>query len=307
MGAGRIQIREGEREIMRNWASVSNVRVVRNTSSWIKRFALMAICAGALINQVRAADPVIYSSVYNGPGGAATFYSVNPNTGAATAIGAIGFNQVGAISFDTSGILYGVGNRISDGAQVLLKINPATGAGTQVGATTQSASFQDIAFRNSDGALYGYSGGDIYTFNITTGAATLLGNAGDGFPSGNGLAFSPFDTLYKADNNNLSTIDQSTGAATVVEPLNYPTFGDRVNAMKFDNSTGVLWASVKDGGTTNYLATVDLVNGNVTEIGMTQTGTDGLVVALALIPEPGTLTLVGMSLAGLLTLRRRKK
>src|SRR5664280_2916826 len=163
------------REIMRNWTNARNVRVARDTSSWIKRIALMAICAGALVNQVRAADPVIYSSAYTGPGGAATFYSVNPITGAATSIGAIGFNQVGAISFDTSGTLYGVGNRVSDGAQVLLKINTATGAGTQVGATTLSANVQDIAFRNSDGALYGYSGGDIYTFNITTGAATLLG------------------------------------------------------------------------------------------------------------------------------------
>jgi hypothetical protein len=282
--------------------------VSRRTSFWTKQIALTAVCVVAAFSQVRAAGPVIYSSAYNGPSGAATFYSVNPNTGASTSIGAIGFNQVGAISFETSGTLYGVGNRASgDHAQVLLKINPATGAGTEVGATTLSANVQDIAFRNSDGALYGYAGGNIYTFNITTGVATLLGNTGDGFPSGNGLAFSPFDTLYKADNNNLSTIDQSTGAGTVVEPLNYVTFGDRANAMKFDNSTGVLWASVKDGGTTNYLATVDLNNGNVTEIGMTQTGTDGLVVALAIIPEPGTLTLVGMGLVGLLTLRRRKK
>ena len=292
---------------MKNWASASNVRAAGSTSSWMKRIALMAICAGALVNQVRAADPVIYSSAYNGPGGAATFYNVNPNTGAATAIGPIGFNQVGAISFDTSGTLYGVGNRASDGVQVLLKINPATGVGTQVGATTLFANVQDIAFRNSDDALYGYSGGNIYTFNITTGVATLLGDTGDGFPSGNGLAFSPFDTLYKADNNSLWTIDQSTAAGTVFENLNYATTGDRVNAMKFDSSTGVLWASVKDGGTINYLATVDIGNGNVNEVGPTQTGTDGLTVALALIPEPGTFTLVGMGLVGLLTLRRRKK
>ena len=240
-------------------------------------------------------------------GGAATLYNIDPNTGAATSIGAIGFNQVGAIDFDTSGTLYGVGNRISDNAQVLLTINPTTGAGTEVGATTVSAFFQDVSFRNSDDALYGYAGGNIYTFNISSGVATLLGNAGDGFPSGNGLAFSPFDTLYKADNNSLWTINQSNGSATTVTALNYATAGDRANGMDFDNATGILWASVRDGGTTTYLATIDVGNGNVNYIGLTQSGTDALSVAIATIPEPGTLTLVGMGLVGLLTLRRRKK
>ncbi|MGD0651052.1 MAG: PEP-CTERM sorting domain-containing protein [Verrucomicrobiia bacterium] len=273
----------------------------------MKRIALTAICAGALVNQVRAVDPVIYGSAYDESESPSTLYNINPNTGAATAIGAIGFNGVSAIDFSSSGILYGVG--ISPGGvQQLITINPLTGAGTVVGATTLDASshFQDISFRNSDDALYGYENGDIYTFNITTGVATFLGNA-DNFPSGNGLAFSPFDTLYKADNNNLSTIDQSTGAATVVEPLNYATFGDRVNGMKFDDSTGVLWASVRAADTSCYLATVDIDLGNVNEIGPTQFGLTGLSIAIATIPEPGTFTLVGMGLVGLLTLRRRKK
>ena len=293
---------------MRNWASASNVRVARNTSSWMKRFALMAICAGALVNQARAADPVIYGSAYDESESPSTLYNINPSTGAATAIGAIGFNGVSAIDFSSSGILYGVGISPASGAQELITINPATGAGTAVGATTVDPSehFQDIAFRHSDNALYGYEDGDIYTFNITTGVATFLGNA-DNYPSGNGLAFSPFDTLYKADDSNLSTIDQSTGAGTVVEPLNYATSGDRVNGMKFDTLTGILWASVRAADTSCYLANVDIDNGNVNEIGPTQSGLTALGIAIAIIPEPGTFTLVGMGLVGLLTLRRRKK
>ncbi|HUI06077.1 MAG TPA: PEP-CTERM sorting domain-containing protein [Verrucomicrobiae bacterium] len=259
---------------------------------------------------MQAANPTLYESAYTGPGGAANFYSVNPDTGAATLIGPIGFNQVGAIDFDASGTLYAVGNRVSDGTQVLLKINPATGAGTEIGPTTLSANVQDISFRNSDGALFGYSVGSIYTFNIATGAATLLGSTGDGFPSGNGLAFSPFDTLYKADNNNLSTIDQSSGVATPVLSLSYPVANSRANGMDFDNATGILWASVNagsGGSGMNYLATIDVNNGDVTEVGMTQSGSDALVVAIALIPEPGTFALVGMGLVGLLALRRHKK
>ena len=295
---------------MRSWASTRNVRVVGSTSSWIKLFALAAVCTGIALSQAQAATPTLYESAYTGPGGAANFYSVDADTGAATLIGAIGFNQVGAIDFDASGTLYAVGNRVSDGTQVLLKINRTTGAGTEIGATTLSANVQDISFRNSDGALYGYSSGSIYTFNITTGAATLLGDTGDGFPSGNGLAFSPFDTLYKADNNSLWTIDQSTGAGTPLLSLSYPVANSRANGMDFDNSTGILWASVNagsGGGGMNYLATIDVDNGNVTEVGMTQSGSDALVVAIALIPEPGTFSLVGLGLVGLLALRRRKQ
>lgn len=296
---------------MRNSASARDVRVFGKTGSWIKRIALMAICLGALVNQVRAADPVIYGSAYTGPNAPATLYSIDPNTGAPTLIGAIGFNQVGAISFDSSGTLYGVGRRTVGGAQVLITINPTTGAGTEVGATTQSAFFQDIAFRNGDNALYGYAGGNgagnIYTFNISSGVATLLGDTGDNFPSGNGLAFSPFDTLYKADNNSLWSINQSNGSGTTLLSLTYETAGGRVNGMKFDNATGILWASVRDDASDNYLATVDIGTGNVDYIGLTQSGVDGLSVAIATIPEPGTLTLVGMGLVGLLTLRRRQK
>jgi hypothetical protein len=297
------------REIMTNWMSARNVRVVRHTTSWIKRIALVALCGGAVVNQVRAASPTVYGSAYTGPNGAATLYNINPNTGGATSIGAIGFNQVGGIDFNSSGILYGVGKRVSGGVQVLLQINPTTGAGTEVGATTLTNDVQDIAFRNSDGALYGYSGGNIYTFNLTTGVATSLtpGNVGDGFPSGNGLAFSPFDTLYKADNNYLWTINQSTGAGATAVALTYSNVFDRANGMDFDNATGILWASVKDGGLNNYLASIDIGSGAVTYVGLSQSGLDALSIAVATIPEPGTLTLVGMGLVGLLTLRRHKK
>lgn len=291
---------------MTNWTSARNVRVVRHTTSWIKLITLVALCGGAVVNQVRSA-PTVYGSAYTGPNGAATLYNINPNTGAATSIGAIGFNQVGGIDFNSSGILYGVGKRVSGGVQVLLQINPTTGVGTEVGPTTLSADVQDIAFRNSDGALYGYSGGNIYTFSLATGAATLKGSVGDSFPSGNGLAFSPFDTLYKADGNYLWTINPSTGAGATAVALTYSNVFDRANGMDFDNATGILWASVKDGGLNNYLGSIDIGSGAVTYVGLSVSGLDALSIAVAEIPEPGTVTLVGMGLIGLLTLRRRKK
>ena len=160
---------------MRNWASSTSARVAVNAGSWIKLATLVAICATVAFTQVRADNPVIYGSAYMGPGGAASLYNINPNTGTATLIGPIGFSQVGAIDFSTSGILYGVGINPANGAQDLITIDPATGTGTAIGPTTLSANVQDIAFRNSDDTLFGYVTGDVYTFNITTGVATELG------------------------------------------------------------------------------------------------------------------------------------
>jgi len=293
---------------MRIWASGRNVRAVGSKNSWIKLFALMAVCAVALVNQVLASGPTIYGSAYPMSMGASTLYNIDPNTGAATEIGSIGFNGVSSLDFSESGTLYGVGTT-AGGVQELITINTTTGAGTAVGPTGVDASdhFQDIAFRHADNTLYGYEDGAIYTFNITTGVATYLGDTGDGFPSGNGLAFSPFDTLYKADYQDLWTIDQTTGAGTVAQTMTYPEAGDEVNGMKFDLATGVLYASVRrtsDGS--SYLGTVDVDNGVCTEIGSTQMGLTAVGLAIAIIPEPGTFALVGMGLIGLLALRRRK-
>jgi hypothetical protein len=289
-----------------------------NASSWIKLTTLVAICATAAFSQVRA--QTLYSTAYNGSGGGdgnpgmpATLYTVNQNTGAATPVGAVGFNQISAIDFSLSGTLYGIGiNPNNTYQQVLITINPSTGVGTEVGVTgiDPELTVTDMSFR-SDDTLFGYSDGNIYTFSLATGAATELGSVGDGNPEGNGLAFSPFDALYKADNANLWTINQTTGAGTVVADMNYPfDDNDRINAMKFNDTTGVLFASVKGNGVSgpnNYLATVDVDNGNVTEIGQTMFGTSGLAFTLAMIPEPGAFTLVGVGLVGLLALWRRRK
>ena len=159
------------------------------------------------------------------------------------------------------GTLFGVGSTGTN--TVLIAINTVTGAGTLVGSLGQGNLFvRDIAFRPSDGTLFAFAEGLIFTINSTTGVATIVGNAGIGFPFGNSLAFQGA-TLYYANETALYTINQATAAATLVRNIAYqPAFGTfpRPPAMKCDPVTGTLWTSVVgifQGAFTNKLGTID--------------------------------------------------
>jgi uncharacterized repeat protein (TIGR01451 family) len=225
-----------------------------------------------------ASNPLVLGSASSGPAAPATLYSLSPATGAATTIGPIGFNQVGALALSPAGILYGEG--LLSGARQLLTINPTTGAGAAIGPTGLGGSFQDLAFRPSDGALFGFSGGDIYTLNTATGTATLVGSTGF-LTSGHGLAFSPTNVLYNIAADVLYSINQSTGAAAIVSTLNFSAFpvgSNRVNGMQFDPLTGTLWASVTQGSGINFLGTIDINTGVVTPVGPSVAGLDAIAV-----------------------------
>ena len=257
----------------------------------------------------------IYGSAYVGSSGAASLYTINSLTGAATLVGPIGFTTVGALAFSPSGTLYGSGTSTTVDGPVLIMINTATGAGTLVGATGTSGNFQDIAFR-SDGTLFGYDGGTIYRFNTTTGAATMVGSTGFGFPDGNALAFSSGSILYTANQTNLQSINQATGVATTVVALNYSgAFGtgeSRAAGMKF-GSDGTLWAAIvtggaEGGGNARSLGIINLATGAVTDVGASVAGLDGLAVTGAPgttlppspTPAPSSLLLLAVGITGLL-------
>jgi hypothetical protein len=170
-----------------------------------------------------------------------------------------------------------------------------TGGGWGIGSVAQ-----DISFRPSDGKLFAYQNGNIYTINTTTGAATLVGSDVIGFPGGNAIAFGG-STLYYAGSQTLFTINQSTGGATFVVNLTFqPAFGSgaRVPAMKFDPTTNTLWAIVLSGGrggAQTSLGTIDITTGAVTFVGGTQTSMDALALQPPAAPPPPTSSVPSMS------------
>ena len=267
-------------------------------------FRLLIVCAGIAMafGATPSAAQTFYGSAYNGrsPPSPATFYTISTTTGGATAIGAIGFNQVGALDFAPSMVLYGIGKN-AGGTQQLLTINTTTGAATSV-ASLGNSNFFDMAFRPADGALYAL---DFDTLNgvvrvgridTATGAVTTLSSLPNA--EGNALAFSSSNVLYYATDTALSILDQTTGGITSTIPLTYPVPSSRANGMKFDPTSGTLYASVTTGfGAGNYLATVDTTNGTVTMVGSTQAGLDAIAIPR---PLPLTLTLAGSG-SGLVT------
>jgi hypothetical protein len=206
------------------------------------------------------------------------FYSIDPSTGAATAIGSIGFRSVSAMDFHpVTGVLYATGRRVSDGRLVLITINPATGAGTEVGPLGSGFNVQDMSFRNSDATLFAYIEGSLYTVNTATGAATRVGFV-NFFPEGNAIAFSPTDTLYYANEAILGQINPATGALTTVVLLHFPVGSggfSRVAAMDFRPGFSSPYGTVITNAET-YLATIDTATGEVTRIGQTAARMDAL-------------------------------
>ena len=243
-------------------------------------------------------------------------YTINPTTGAATLVGNTGFRLVGGIDFDSSGVLYGVGEENPGGAPPLsgdlklITIDRLTGVGTAVGnlGPTSAQTFQDIAFRNSDGQLFAYGSGEVYTINKSTGAATFLGLTGEA-EIGGGLAFTLGDTLYKAGFDQLISLNQSNGSTLTSASLSYPSPGTpNVTGMDYDYEfSGSLYAVVHRDATdfsTTYLSTIDIGTGVITYIGDSVQG----LTSLAAIPEPSTFGVVaGAALMGIGTLSRNRR
>jgi hypothetical protein len=225
-----------------------------------------------------------------------TLYSIDPATAFATAIGPVtvggtGVPITGLAVHPTTGVLYAVTANGENLPGRLLTVNKTTGVATSIGslgiAGTNcgggSGIVGDISFTSS-GVLYGAgpcgpsNNGNLYTIDLTTGAATFVGAINHGTTrTGFGLSFLP---LFKGPQQlfvfpesvqkNMYQIDPTNGAIINTVTLSSGIGNDSINAATTD-PTGTLLLGVmsnRSGSpTTNSLVSVDPATGAITTIG----------------------------------------
>lgn len=237
--------------------------------------------------------------------------------------------------------LYGV-----DGAN-LLELNPATGAvigTTPIIGTTGVVGGLAYDANTSTLFLSSTSLDSLWTLNINTGVATLIGSFGNAAVVMHGLEIDDTGQLYGYSTNPANaarffSIDRNTGLATGISDPGFAGFG----SMGYVAATGTMYISDTVG---DQLLTINRTTGVVTPIGLfgvaaqvgvgmaydpafgmlavNNSGTDALyslnlstgaatlisnltsgnMLSLVFIPAPGTIALLGV--AGVLASRRRR-
>jgi len=154
----------------------------------------------------------------------ASLYSIDPVTGMGTLIGSTGLFFPDALAFDANDVLY-----VMDSANDLHTLDPATGTATLVVSVTET--IRGMEFDPTTGILWGGEGGaggnneGIFTIDLGTGTATLVGNTGLGSNTP-ALCFDAAGNLYGSRGggggpNDFVSIDKTTGAGTVIGAIGF--------------------------------------------------------------------------------------
>jgi hypothetical protein len=194
--------------------------------------------------------------------------------------------------------LYGVAN-----GNTLALIDTTTGAATAIGpVSSTNLRITGLTF-DSDGTLYGSGQSSLFTFDLHTGAASLVGNMG--YTSAGDLAFDDTGNLFLSANtgiyDSIVSVDKHTGMGTLLFELGF----DQVNGLSFEESRlfgftlyGETFIIDTDGGW----------DGLVAMTGLDAFGADaGMMVIPPAVPVPAAVWLFGTGILGLIGYSKRRK
>jgi hypothetical protein len=215
-----------------------------------------------------------------------------------------------------TGVLYGsTGNNPAVTGARLVTINPASGLVSVVGSFNAGpvngsgtpATMADIAF-DSAGNLFGVGsigGPQLYSINIGTGQATVIGGTGLTSTTGGGLAISTAGVLFGTPTSGrFGTYDGTLGTFANIANPTKPA-GGGYGSLDFDEN-GILYGLNVGSGSPppTHLVTFNTTTGAIVDLGASVGSLDA--IAFAVVPEPGTVVLLLTGAAALMVSRRRK-
>lgn len=200
----------------------------------------------------------------------------------------------------------------------LYKVDIAADTITPIGTYGGSMRLRSLAYADpvlptAGGILYGSDYQNLYTIDINTGVATLVGPvtpAGELFVGVWSMDYDPVKQALFITNlvNNPITLVMTT-KLYAVNPANAQTtfIGEIADALPiadiwYDHDSGKMLGITQ---VTGQLYEIDTVTAGVTPIG-TAPGENILGLGGAMIPEPGMLMLLGLSMLGVLRAGRRR-
>jgi hypothetical protein len=287
----------------------------------VKSFLALVSVLGTLTLAGNTQAAALYGST--SAGGPGELYTLNPANGAMlTDVGPlndllnVNYPITGLAFNPVSGFLYGsTGNSVGATAAQLVSINPATAQVTVIGAFNAGpvntsgtpATMADLAF-DSSGNLYGVAsigGPQLYTINLLTGQATVIGSTGLTSTSGGGLAISPGGIFYGTPTSTrFGTYNSGTGAYLNIANPTKPV-GGAYAALDFNGSTLYGLDLGPGPALATHLVTFDSA-GVVTDLGVSVSALDA--IAFQPVPEPGVMALVfGFVGVGAVIKARRRK
>jgi len=205
-----------------------------------------------------------YGGRWFGQNAAATSFfarGVLNTTGSLSNFGPGSTSLFGGMEFNNTGTLYCVAVAAGSPLQTL---DTVTGVLTTLGAITGIGSEQvlSLSFNKVNNTMYlttTVTGGDkLYTLDLTTRAATLIGNAGQNFF---GIAINSTGQCYAISiDDNLYSINLASAAGTLIGPIGFDA--NFIQGLSFDRQTDTLWyAAYNNTALRGELRTVNLVSG----------------------------------------------